>query len=101
MNSGRRFAGRKLSAARRMRRKSMSSFEDAPLGSAGKVTLGILVGFLFAAIGYAIKEWRALSGVSISGFGWGALLLGVALTVGLGAVLMRLVYHSNRHGFDR
>ena len=42
-----------------------------------------------------------MSGVQMSGFGWTFLVLGVVVTIGLGAGLMALVFYSARHDMDR
>ena len=38
--------------------------------------------------------------VQMSAAGWGAMLLGIVLTLGLGFGLMSLVFISNRRGYD-
>jgi hypothetical protein len=42
-----------------------------------------------------------MSGVYMSGWGWTFLVLGVVVTIGLGAGLMALVFYSSRHDMDR
>ena len=75
--------------------------KKSPLGAAGWIALIVLAGFLAAAIWYAIHGWLALSGVAISGLGWLFLTLGIVATVGVGVVLMGLVFYSSRHRYDR
>lgn len=79
--------------------------EEAPknnkLSLAGWLALAVLFGFFFAALWYAVKVWTAMSGVHMSGWGWTFLVLGVVVTIGLGAGLMALVFYSSRHDMDR
>ena len=74
---------------------------DSRLSAAGWITLVILVGLFFAALWYAVKVWTAMAGVHMSGFGWTFLVLGVVVTIGLGAGLMALVFYSSRHDYDQ
>ena len=39
--------------------------------------------------------------VGMSGWGWGFLIAGVVVSVGLGGGLMALVFYSSRHDYDR
>jgi hypothetical protein len=48
-----------------------------------------------------VKVWTAMSGVHMSGWGWTFLVLGVVVTIALGAGLMALVFYSARHNLDR
>lgn len=73
----------------------------SPLSAAGWITLGILLGFFFVSLWYAVKVWSAMSGVVMSGWGWTFLGLGIVVTIGLGAGLMALVFYSSRHDMDR
>jgi hypothetical protein len=73
------------------------------LSLAGWVAVAALLFFLGWAIWYAVHGWNALSGlgIDISATGWVFLVIGVLLTVGLGAGLMALVFYSSRHDLDR
>ena len=71
------------------------------LSPAGWLTIAILLAFLGASFWYALDVWTAMSGVPMSGWGWGFLVLGVVVTIGLGAGLMALVFYSARHDMDR
>ena len=73
----------------------------SPLSAAGWITLGVLLGFFFVSLWYAVKVWSAMAGVQISGWGWTFLTLGIVVTIGLGAGLMVLVFYSSRHDMDR
>jgi len=42
-----------------------------------------------------------MAGVHMSGWGWTFLILGIVVTIGLGAGLMALVFYSSRHDMDR
>ncbi|HEY0267028.1 MAG TPA: hypothetical protein VGC16_09765 [Rhizomicrobium sp.] len=74
---------------------------DGKLTTAGWITLAVLVGFFGASLWYAVKVWTAMSGTPMSGFGWFFLVLGVVVTIGLGAGLMFLVFYSSRHDMDQ
>jgi hypothetical protein len=74
---------------------------ESPLSLAGWIALAILAGFFMVSLWYAVKVWTAMSGVHMSGWGWTFLVLGVVVTVALGAGLMALVFYSSRHDMDR
>ena len=42
-----------------------------------------------------------MAGVHMSGWGWFTLVLGIVVTIGLGAGLMALVFYSSRHDYDQ
>jgi len=71
------------------------------LSAAGWVAAVVLLGFLAAAIAYAVHAWIELSGVTMSGAGWLFLVLGTLFTLGLGGGLMWLVFYSSRHDYDQ
>jgi len=71
------------------------------LGVAGWIAILVLLGFLAVAIAYAVQVWTAMAGVTMSGWGWLFMILGVVVTTALGAGLMALVFYSSRHGMDR
>jgi hypothetical protein len=71
------------------------------LSPAGWLALVVLLAFFFISLWYAIKVWTAMAGVQMSGWGWLFLVLGVVVTIGLGAGLMALVFYSSRHDMDR
>ncbi len=71
------------------------------LSVAGMLTIVILVVLLAAAVWYAAGIWSSLAGVHISALGWTFMVLGVVVTIGLGAGLMALVFYSSRHDMDR
>jgi hypothetical protein len=75
--------------------------EDSRLSAAGWIALVILAGFFFAALWYAVKVWTSMAGVHMSGWGWLFLILGIVVTVALGAGLMALVFYSSRHNYDQ
>jgi hypothetical protein len=79
--------------------------DDEPRGkrlsTAGVLTIVILVVLLAAAVWYAAGIWSSLAGVHISALGWTFMVLGVVVTIGLGAGLMGLVFYSSRHDMDR
>jgi hypothetical protein len=73
----------------------------SPLSPAGWFALLVLLGFLLVSLWYAVKVWTAMAGVHMSGFGWFFLVMGVVVTIALGAGLMALVFYSSRHDMDR
>ena len=75
--------------------------EKAGLSPAGWVAILVLAGLFGVSLWYAVKVWSAMAGVHMSGWGWSFLVLGVVVTVGLGAGLMALVFYSSRHDYDR
>jgi hypothetical protein len=75
--------------------------ETPKLSTAGWITLVVLLGLFGVSLWYALKVWGAMSGVAMSGWGWTFLILGVVVTIGLGAGLMALVFYSARHDMDR
>lgn len=44
--------------------------------------------------------WAELGDSDMSGAGWGAMVLGIVVTLALGVGLMSLVFISNRRGYD-
>jgi hypothetical protein len=64
--------------------------------------IGVIVaGIALLAVGTIVAV--ALSGigeVEMSAAGWGAMLLGIVLTLALGLGLMSLVFISHRRGYD-
>lgn len=75
--------------------------KEAPLTPVGLLTLAVLFMFLVISAWYAISAWNKLAGVEVSGAGWTFLVLGVLVTVALGAGLMGLVFYSSRHDLDQ
>jgi hypothetical protein len=71
------------------------------LGVGGWITLAVLAGFLAAALAYAADAWKDLSGVALSEAGWIFLILGIVVTILVGAGLMALLFYSSRHDYDR
>jgi len=79
----------------------MTEQKPKKLGPGGWFILIALMAMLIGAIVYAIDIWSAIGGVAMSGWGWGFLVLGVVVSVALGAGLMALVFYSSRHDYDR
>lgn len=75
--------------------------QDRKLGAAGWFALVVLAGLFCASLYYAWRVWSAMAGVAMSGFGWTFLVLGVVVTIALGAGLMGLVFYSSRNDYDR
>jgi hypothetical protein len=75
--------------------------ENWRLSPAGWIALASLLGFFFGSLWYAMKVWTSMAGVHMSGWGWGFLILGIVVTIGLGGGLMALVFYSSRHDMDR
>lgn len=79
----------------------MSESTEQKLGPWGWFAVVVLIGFLVAAIAYAIHAWNALSGVGISPLGWMFLAFGVVFTILVGGGLMALLFYSSRHHYDQ
>jgi hypothetical protein len=75
--------------------------ENTRLSAAGWIALAVLVAFFFVSLWYAVKVWSSMAGVQMSGWGWLFLVLGIVVTIALGAGLMALVFYSSRHDMDR
>jgi hypothetical protein len=73
----------------------------SPLSAAGWLALVVLGAFFVVSLWYAVRVWSSMAGVHMSGFGWLFLVLGVVVTIALGAGLMALVFYSARHDMDR
>lgn len=71
------------------------------LGAAGWIVIIVMTGLLVWSGWYAVHAWNALGGVGISVTGWIFIVIGILLTIGLGAGLMALVFYSSRHDMDR
>jgi hypothetical protein len=71
------------------------------LGLGTILVLAVLVGLLVLAIVFMVFGWGAPEGgTPMSTGGWVAMVVGVLVTMALGAGLMALMYYSNRHGRD-
>jgi hypothetical protein len=70
------------------------------VGSAGWLAVFVLGGFLVLAVWYAVVMWGQVPDVGIPATGWLFLILGVVVTVLIGAGLMALVFYSSRHNRD-
>ena len=70
------------------------------LGVAGWIALVVMFSLLASAVVYAFHAWALLGGVGISPTGWVFLVLGVVVTVAVGAGLMGLLFYSSRKGKD-
>jgi hypothetical protein len=62
-------------------------------------TLVVLAGVLVAAIVIAVYEWRQVGDVEIATGGLVVLVVGIALTLALGAGLIALMIISNRRRY--
>jgi hypothetical protein len=60
----------------------------------------VLVGLAVWSLWVGIVGWNLDSGVEMSGHGYAAMGLGVALTVIVGIGLMALLFYSSRSGHD-
>jgi len=74
---------------------------NSRLSLAGWFALAVLVGFFLVSLWYAVKVWTSMAGVHMSGWGWLFLILGIVVTIALGAGLMALVFYSSRHNMDQ
>ncbi|HUE64292.1 MAG TPA: hypothetical protein VMO78_07950 [Rhizomicrobium sp.] len=75
--------------------------KNSRLSPAGWIAILVLLGLLGLSLWYAIQVWTSMAGVHMSGWGWLFLVLGVVVTIALGAGLMGLVFYSSRHDYDR
>jgi hypothetical protein len=65
------------------------------------VTLALLVGVLLLAIVFMVIGWDVPEGgAQMSTAGWIAMVVGVLVTLVLGAGLMALMFYSSRRGRD-
>jgi hypothetical protein len=71
------------------------------LGPGGWLAIIVLLGFLIAAIVYAVQAWNAMGDVQVSTAGWVFMALGVVVTILVGGGLMALVFYSSRHNYDQ
>ena len=71
-------------------------------GGSRSTLIGVIVAgiALLAVVIYVVVALSGIGEVEMSGAGWGAMLLGVVLTLALGLGLMSLVFISNRRGYD-
>ena len=74
---------------------------EGRLGVAGWVALAVLAAFLIWGGWYGFHTWNALSGVPMSTAGWVFLVMGVVVTILVGAGLMALLFYSSRKNYDR
>jgi hypothetical protein len=79
----------------------MTDTPSRKLGPGGWFAIVVLLGFLAAAIYYAVHAWNAMSGVGISPLGWLFMAMGVIFTIAVGGGLMALVFYSSRHNYDQ
>ncbi|HSC60287.1 MAG TPA: hypothetical protein VLC29_03575 [Rhizomicrobium sp.] len=79
----------------------MTDTPSRKLGPGGWFAIVVLLGFLAAAIYYAVHAWNAMSGVGISPLGWFFMAMGVIFTIAVGGGLMALVFYSSRHNYDQ
>ena len=70
------------------------------LGTGGWFLIAAMLAMLGAAVIYAVQVWTSMD-TAMSGWGWAFLVLGVLVSIGLGAGLMALVFYSSRHDYDR
>jgi hypothetical protein len=75
---------------------------DASRTSSRSTLIGVIIAavLLLGVVVYAIVALSGIGQVEMSASGWIAMLLGIALTLGLGFGLMALVFISNRRGYD-
>jgi DMSO reductase anchor subunit len=79
----------------------MNENAERKLGPWGWFAIVVLIGFLIAAVAYAVHAWNALDGVGISPLGWTFLVFGVVFTILVGGGLMALLFYSSRHNYDQ
>jgi predicted membrane protein len=62
--------------------------------------IAALLGLLALALWVTYREWLLVLDVSMPGWAWGLMAVGVALTIFVGAGLMALIFYSSRMGYD-
>jgi heme A synthase len=67
-----------------------STWTIVAVGAAAVIAVAVVIGVV----------WAELGDSDMSGAGWGAMVLGIVLTLALGIGLMSLVFISNRRGYD-
>ena len=65
------------------------------------VLLAALAILLAGAVTFMVSVWSSTESVSIPGYIWGALIVGVFFSLLVGTGLMGLVFYSARNGYDR
>ena len=55
---------------------------------------------LAAIVWFALEATAGLAGTELSANGIAAMIIGIVLSLGLGAGLMALVFYSSRNGYD-
>ena len=80
----------------------MSEPSGTRLAGSRSTLIGVIVAavVLLAVAIYAVVALSGIGEVEMSAAGWGAMLLGIVLTLGLGFGLMSLVFISSRRGYD-
>jgi hypothetical protein len=71
------------------------------LGIGGWLVLAALIAMLGGALYIAYDTWSAFEGTGMSPLGWTFLILGVVVSILVGAGLMGLVFYSARKNYDR
>ena len=64
------------------------------------IAVAVAIAVLAIVLAVIASAWSGLGDSGMSAAGWGALVLGVVLTLALGIGLMALVFISNRRGYD-
>ena len=64
------------------------------------IILTIAAGAVAGIAAFVAALWFELGDAQMSAAGWGAMILGIVVTLGLGVGLMALVFISNRRGYD-
>jgi hypothetical protein len=63
--------------------------------------LAALAFLLVASVVFMVALWTSTESVSLPGYIWGALIVGVFFSLLVGTGLMGLVFYSARNGYDR
>jgi hypothetical protein len=67
-----------------------STWTIVAVAAASVIAVAVVIGIV----------WAELGDSDMSGAGWGAMVLGIVVTLALGVGLMSLVFISNRRGYD-
>jgi hypothetical protein len=61
--------------------------------------MAALLGLLALALWAAYRQWILID-IAVPAWGWGFMVMGVALSVLVGGGLMALIFYSSRMGYD-
>lgn len=75
--------------------------EDQVMTRGSIALLAALALLLVMSVAFMVAGWSSAGSVSLPGYIWGALIVGVFFSLLVGGGLMALVFYSARNGYDR